>query len=123
MTQIEKVLKHVKEHGSINVLEAMGLYLITQLGFVVHQTKQTRDALKSAPAYDMGNGFVRYIPDWEARQEAIENDFLNKLHVAEDNEARQVLAYQYAIDLSHLDIQKREHPKPKASLVELKSVA
>ena len=123
MTQIEKVLKHVKEHGSINVLEAMGLYVITQLGYVVYQTKQTRDALMAIPAPDMGNGFVRYVPDWEARQEAVENDFLNKLHVAETSYDRQMLAYKYASELQRLDVMRSEHPKPKASVVELKSVA
>lgn len=123
MTQVEKVLRHVKEHGSINVLEAMGMYVITQLGRVVFDTKGTRDALKAIPAHDLGDGFVRYVPDWEARMECIENDFLNRLHTAETLEDRQMLAFDFASELGVLRVSQMEHPAPKASVVELQLVS
>lgn len=37
MTQSEKVVKHLAKYGSINSIEAIGLYRITRLAAVIHK--------------------------------------------------------------------------------------
>lgn len=83
MTQHEMVVRHVKEYGYINVLQAIGLYQITQLGRVIYDLKDTLNAMKSEPCPDLGHGFVRYIPDFKKRAENVIASHINGI---EDNE-------------------------------------
>lgn len=67
MTQHQKVIEHIEKYGHINVLQAMALYGITQLGRVIHDLKETDKAMCSVPCPELGKGFVRYVPDFEKR--------------------------------------------------------
>lgn len=85
MTQIDQVKKHVATYGSINVLEAIGLYRITQLGRVVYELKDTGFCLKSIPCPELGKGFVKYVPDFHKSAANTTNVYLSDVKRAEDN--------------------------------------
>lgn len=75
LTQCQMVVRHVEENGGITAWEAINKYGITRLAARVHELNHTGYALK---AEDIGDGYVRYVPDYRKRLSAIraEIDFL-----------------------------------------------
>lgn len=67
MSQADKVIAHIEKWGSINSIEAIRSYGITRLARVIHDLKGTPNQMKSVHDDCSAEGFVKYVPDYEAR--------------------------------------------------------
>lgn len=63
-TQCQLVAEHVAKNGGITSWEAIQHYGITRLAARVYDLNSTGHALK---AEDIGDGYVRYVPDYKER--------------------------------------------------------
>jgi hypothetical protein len=80
MNQRDQVVKHVNKWGSINSIEAIRHYGITRLARVIHDLKETKDAMKSVPDFNSSGGFVKYVPDWTSREARVCSRLTETLH-------------------------------------------
>lgn len=71
MSQADKVIAHVEKWGSINSIQAIQLYGITRLARVIHDLKGTDKAMKGVKDPNSAPGFVKYIPDYTAREKLL----------------------------------------------------
>ncbi len=111
MTQLEKVIKHINKYGHITVLEAMALYRITQLGRVIYDLKDTKDAMKAIPCPELGDGFVRYVPDFDQRLRNLIGHLINQIEGRDSSfkERRDAIRYLHHGTMKIADQRNIDH--------------
>ncbi|QFS87603.1 MULTISPECIES: helix-turn-helix domain-containing protein [unclassified Marinobacter] len=65
-TQCQLIVEHVRKNGGITSWEAIQHYGITRLAARIYDLNNTGASMK---AEEIGDGYVRYVPDYKARSE------------------------------------------------------
>jgi len=79
MSQADQVIAHINKWGSINSIQAIQHYGITRLARVIHDLKDTPNAMKAVDDPDAAKGFVKYIPDHNARHKKVIDTLITML--------------------------------------------
>lgn len=79
MAQADQIIHHINKWGSINSIQAIQQYGITRLARVIHDLKGTPNAMKAVEDKNAANGFVKYIPDHQARHQIVIDALISTL--------------------------------------------
>ncbi|AHI29710.1 helix-turn-helix domain-containing protein [Marinobacter similis] len=87
-TQCQLIVEHVTATGGITSWEAINHYGITRLAARIHDLNNTGRAMK---AEDIGDGYVRYVPDHKARADYYRVSINNLMYLGSPSEIAQKL--------------------------------
>jgi hypothetical protein len=79
MSQADQVIDHINKWGSINSIQAIQQYGITRLARVIHDIKGTPNAMKAIKDDQSSEGFVKYVPDHQARHKIVIDTLIDTL--------------------------------------------
>lgn len=113
-TQCQIVAMHVEANGGITTWEAINTYGISRLAARVNDLKNTEAALK---AEEIGGGFVRYVPDYEARAQYWRTKLNNLLFFSSPEEITAKVEFYAKKYTENMSKHLRLNHKPKLRVV------